>query len=179
MTSEPATLYCANHPKIETTLRCNRCDKPICSSCAVRTPTGYRCQECVRGQLKSFDTTRWYDYPLAFLLVGVLSYIGSRFAASLGFFTIFLAPIAGVIIAEAVRFVVRRRRSRTLWKLSAAAAALGSGLPILLYLFTILFVVAGSRGLGGLGFFLPLIWQGVYAFVVTSTVYYRLGGIRI
>jgi hypothetical protein len=49
----------------------------------------------------------------------------------------------------------------------------------MLYLFTILFVVAGSRGVGGLGFFLPLIWQGVYAFVVTSTVYYRLGGIRI
>jgi hypothetical protein len=66
-----------------------------------------------------------------------------------------------------------------LWRLSAAAAALGGGLPILLYLFTILFVVAGGRGLGGIGFFFPLIWQGVYAFVVTSTVYYRLGGIRI
>ncbi len=40
---------CANHPERETGLRCNRCGKPICSQCAVQTPVGYRCRECVRG----------------------------------------------------------------------------------------------------------------------------------
>ena len=44
------TLRCANHPDRETMLRCNRCDKPICYQCAVRTPVGYRCKECVRTQ---------------------------------------------------------------------------------------------------------------------------------
>ncbi len=178
MTFEPTTLYCANHPKIETTLRCNRCDKPICSRCAVRTPTGYRCQECVRGQQKTFETTRWYDYPLAFVLASVLSYIGGQLITRLGFFTIFIAPIAGMIIAEVVRFVVQKRRSKRLFKLSALAAGFGGAIPILFYLFTLLLMLS-QGGFGSPRFLFPLIWQGVYAFVVTSTVYYRLGGIRI
>lgn len=178
MTSEPPTLYCANHPNVETTLRCNRCDKPICSRCAVLTPTGYRCQQCVRGQQKMFETTTWFDYPLAFVLAVVLSYIGGQLVTRLGFFTIFLAPIAGVIIAEAVRFVVRRRRSKRLYQLSTAAAALGGAIPILRYLIPFLFVLSDG-GLGGMGLLFPLIWQGVYVFIATSTVYYRLGGIRI
>src|SRR4030043_298820 len=49
-------LTCANHPNRETSLRCKRCNKPICSSCAVLTPVGYRCRECVRGQQATFDT---------------------------------------------------------------------------------------------------------------------------
>jgi hypothetical protein len=178
MTSETPTLYCANHPNVETTLRCNRCEKPICSRCAVLTPTGYRCQECVRGQQKMFETTTWFDYPIAFVLAVILSYIGGLLVTRLGFFTIFLAPIAGVIIAEAIRLVVRRRRSKRLYQLSAVATALGGAIPILLYLTTFLLVLLdGARG--GMGLLFPLIWQGVYVFMVTSTVYYRLGGIRI
>ena len=178
MTNEPPTLYCANHPNVETTLRCNRCNKPICTRCAVRTPTGYRCQECVRGQQKTFETTQWIDYPLAIFLAGILSYIGSRLVSSFGFFTIFIAPIAGVIIAEVIRFVLRKRRSKRLYQLSAIAAGAGAAIPILISLLTLLFVMA-QGGRGGLGFLFPLIWQGVYAFVVPSTIYYRLGGIRI
>src|SRR4030043_252957 len=49
-------LTCANHPNRETSLRCKRCNKPICASCAVLTPVGYRCRECVRGQQATFDT---------------------------------------------------------------------------------------------------------------------------
>src|SRR3972149_4976134 len=49
-------LTCANHPTRETSLRCKRCNKPICASCAVLTPVGYRCRECVREQQAIFDT---------------------------------------------------------------------------------------------------------------------------
>ena len=28
------TLYCVNHPNTPTTLRCSRCEKPICLRCA-------------------------------------------------------------------------------------------------------------------------------------------------
>ncbi len=62
-TSEP--LYCVNHPDRETYLRCNRCDRPICSECAVLTPTGYRCKDCVRGQQRIFETAQSVDYFLA------------------------------------------------------------------------------------------------------------------
>jgi len=70
MTEAPTPIYCANHPQVETSLRCNRCGKPICPKCAVSTPTGYRCRECVRGQQKVFETAEWYDYPLAVVIAG-------------------------------------------------------------------------------------------------------------
>ena len=110
MSDIPPTLYCANHPDTETTLRCNRCEKPICSKCAVLTPTGYRCKECVRGQQKLFETAQWYDYPIVIVVVGLLSFLGSLLVTFIGFFTILLAPAAGFVIAEAARLVPQRRR---------------------------------------------------------------------
>lgn len=167
------TLVCYNHPNRETMLRCNRCERPICTSCAVLTPTGYRCKECVRGQQKVFDTAQWVDYPLAIIVAGVLSFIGSIAASFLGFFTIFIAPIVGVILAEAVRWVIRRRRAKLLFQVATAAAVLGA-LPV--PLLALLGVMIG--GVGGYGL-IELLWPGIYIFLVASTVYYRLSGIQI
>src|SRR4030067_155429 len=100
MSLQPPTLYCVNHPDVETTLRCNRCEKPICAKCAILTPTGYRCKDCVRNQQKSFETAEWYDYLMTFVVEISLSYVGSGLFRFLGFFTLFVAPIAGVIKSE-------------------------------------------------------------------------------
>ncbi|NLF50579.1 MAG: hypothetical protein GX577_05535, partial [Leptolinea sp.] len=89
-TSQPDKLFCANHPNRETLLRCNRCEKPICIKCAVKTPTGYRCRECVRSQQKTFETAKTQDYILAFLISGTLSYIGSLVVGFAGFFSLLL-----------------------------------------------------------------------------------------
>jgi hypothetical protein len=32
----------------ETLLRCNRCDRPMCTECAVQHPVGLRCKECIK-----------------------------------------------------------------------------------------------------------------------------------
>lgn len=154
-------------------LRCNRCNRPICPECAVLTPTGYRCKECIRGQLKVFDTAQWIDYPLAFGVAAVLSFIGSWIASFLGFFTIFIAPVAGVILAEAVRWVVRRHRSRLLFQVATAGTIAGA-LPLLLI--AVLRVLSPGAGAFGL---LSLLWPGVYTFLVVSSSYYRLSGIQI
>ena len=158
-------LYCANHPDRATMLRCNRCEKPICTSCAVQTPTGYRCRECVRSQQKVFDTAITSDYVLAVLIAGILAFIGSYLVTYIGFFTLLLAPIFGTLIAEAVRRAVNKRRSKQLFMAATAAAVLGS-LPILLL------VLLGSR-------FFSILWQGLYTFLMASTLYYRLSGIHI
>lgn len=165
-------LYCYVHPDRETLLRCNRCERPICSQCAVLTPTGYRCKNCVHGQQKVFDTAQSTDFIAAAGIALVLSFLGSLIAGVMGFFTIFIAPIAGVIIAEAVRWALHRRRSRLLFRTAAGAAALGS-LPLLvLALLPLLFG-------GGIGGILGLIYRGLYTILVTSSVYYRLGGVEI
>jgi hypothetical protein len=163
MTDQPTALFCANHPSRETLLRCNRCEKPICAKCAVQTPTGYRCRECVRGQQKVFETAQWQDMPLAFVASTLISFLGSLIAGRMGFFVIFIAPIVGTIIAEAARFLTRGRRSQRLFQLVAAGALIG-GLPLLI------------RDLLG-GYLILAIWQGIYLVTVTSTAYYRIKGI--
>ena len=169
MTEKPLIFYCANHPSIETSLRCNKCEKPICPKCAVLTPTGYRCKECVRGQQKVFETAEPIDYPIAFVIAGVLSFAGSFVTLFVGFFIIFLAPIAGVMIAEAIRLAVRRHRAPNLFLAAAIGAALGS-LPAIL-------ITLATRGI--YGSLWALLWQGFYAFTIVSTIYYRLRGINI
>ncbi len=181
MTNPSQVLYCENHPNTETSLRCNRCNKPICPKCAVSTPTGYRCKECVRGQQKIFETAMWYDYLSAFFIAGVLSFIGSFIIMQIvgriwfGFFTIFLTPIAGVVIAEAVRLLTNKRRSKRLFQVAATAAVLGS-LPAL---FTVLLTTLPGLFQGGLFLVLGLVWQGFYTITITTTLYYRLAGIQL
>jgi hypothetical protein len=173
----PPVLLCVNHPDRETHLRCNRCEQPICPACAVLTPTGYRCKNCVRTQRKVFETAVTWDYPLAFVTAGVLSFLGSLVVPVMGFFTLFLAPIAGVIIAGAIRLVVRRHRSQRLYQLSLLAVVLSS-LPMLALA---LLSMLASLSLGDFNVFaaLPLLYRGLYVIMVASTTYYRLAGIQL
>jgi hypothetical protein len=173
MTESPPIIYCANHPSVETTLRCNKCEKPICAKCAVLTPTGYRCKECVKEQQKIFETALWYDYPVIFIVVAILSYLGSllggwvsiRFGFYIIILALFLAPAAGGLIAEVARRATGKRRSKRLFLLAALAAIIGC-LPVSLQLLQYFYLY---------GF----IFQVMYAILMTSTLYYRLAGIRI
>jgi len=169
--TEIETLYCVNHPNLETLLRCNQCEQPICIQCAVQTPTGYRCKSCVRGQQKKFNTAQISDYILAPVISATLSFIGSYLVSFLGFFTIFAAPFFGMVIMRAVRAVIKNRRSNALFYTTAGACAIGS-LPLLV---TKLFpVIAGGFSIY---FLLPLVWQAAYSVLTTGAIYYRLKGI--
>jgi hypothetical protein len=138
------TLYCYRHPTVATTLRCNRCERPICTKDAILTPTGYRCPECIHAQQKTFDTAIWYDYILGFGIAFILSVVASvLFALAgtwLGFFAFFIVipggPIAGGIMAEAVRFVVKRRRSAPCSP-SGRRGTLGALPTVLFFLFNL------------------------------------------
>ena len=165
MSDQFVELYCANHPNTPTSLRCNRCEKPICPKCAILTPTGYRCKECVRGQQKTFETALAIDYVIIFLVAGVMALLGSLLAHRLGFFIIFLAPVYGGIIGQAARFATGRRRSKRLYQLAVAAAVLGC-LPMLINVITSLWIIA-------------IVWEGVYVILMSSSLYYSLSGIRI
>src|SRR5438105_15184746 len=57
--------FCAVHPAVETTLKCNKCGRYMCTRCAVRTPVGYRCKECVHQQQDVYFTASQRDYLIA------------------------------------------------------------------------------------------------------------------
>jgi DNA-directed RNA polymerase subunit RPC12/RpoP len=168
-----------NHNHIheqEITLRCSRCGKPITPAEAIQTPTGYRCSDCVRQQQKIFDTSQPQDYVLGFIVAAVLSFFGSWLTTIIGFFTILFAPAAGVGIAEAVRFITKKRRSKRLFRWVSAGVILG-GLPLiavtLIRLF--LFISAGSFNLFSL---FPLGYLILYLVMAVPSAYYRLSGSR-
>jgi len=172
------TLYCYVHPNRETSLRCNNCERPICASCAVRTPTGYRCKECVKGQQQIFNTAEWYDYVVGFVLAGFLSAIASflvSLVGNIGFFgwiiVIVGSPTAAGIIAEILRSALRKRRSRNLFITVAIGFVLGA-VPTILSMVLFYFVV-GYLDLFG------IIFQVLYLVIATPVVYTRLSGIQL
>lgn len=129
--AEPEEIvYCATHPDVETTLRCNRCGKPICPQCAVRTPVGFRCEECVREQRAVFYTAGTGDYAVAGLVALALSTAVGYVMTLVGwFFALFLGPLAGGLIGEAVFRATGRRRGQQMWLLAAVALVIGAILP--------------------------------------------------
>lgn len=164
-------MVCYRHPDRETRLRCNQCDRPMCTECAVKTPTGYRCKECVRGHQKKFDTAEPTDYVFGIVIAAVLAYLGGFVTQFLGFFIFFVAPAIGIGIAEIVRMVIRRRRSKRLFQAVAGAAVLGALAKVLPGV--IIGFLVGSFNLFG------LIWTAVYVVMMVSSLYYRLSGIQI
>lgn len=166
------TLYCYIHPTRETALRCNNCNRPICAACAIHTPTGYRCRECVKGQQKAFNTSEWYDYIFGFIVAMLLSAVAAflvTFVGRIGFFGWFLiaagAPTAGVAIAEGIRLVTGKRRSRSLFMTVAAGVVVGA-LPVIL-------IQVLSTNLFG------ILFQIIYLVIVVPVVYSRLSGIQL
>ncbi|MDY6873493.1 MAG: hypothetical protein SVR81_05945 [Chloroflexota bacterium] len=160
----------------EITLRCNKCGKPITPAEAILTPTGYRCKDCVRRQQKTFDTSKPLDYILGFLIAVILSGIGSYIASRIGFFTFLIAPAAGVAVAEAVRLVTGKRRSKRLFRLVNAGMILG-GIPMILISLLNLMLPLGA-GVFNFYALLPLGYQVLYLVLAVPSGYYRLSGIR-
>lgn len=163
-------VYCTYHPNIPTTLRCARCGKPICSRDAQLTEVGYRCPDCVKQQQTIFYTGTWTDYVVAAIVSLPLAFGAALLLTSINliwFFIIFLAPLAGGFIAEAVRWAVRRRRSRYLWLVACGAIVLGS-LPSLVRPLVLLALGAGGGALLG------LLFPVLYLILAVGAAYARL-----
>jgi hypothetical protein len=120
--------YCEVHPDRETSLRCNKCGRYMCVPCAVLTPVGYRCKQCVRQHEDKFYSGTNTDYIMVFAacavaggIVGVVSNI-----IPLGFLFAFIIaiPVGGFVSEVALR-LVKRRRGRYSGEIAAAGIVLG------------------------------------------------------
>jgi hypothetical protein len=176
-------LHCVNHPDVETYLRCNKCGQPICPKCAVRTPVGYRCKNCISAQQQVFYADfRPIHYVIAAVVALPLSFVVGVILPLLGWFVMILGPLAGVAIAEIVRWAIQRRRGRYTWVVVCGCIILG-GLPMLLLP---LLGMAGAALLGGLGRdignvanyaiggIFGMLWPGAYLVTATGAAYWRL-----
>lgn len=119
--------YCAVHPDRETALRCNKCGRLMCAECAVLTPVGYRCRECVRQHEDKFFNANQYDYLIVFAVSAVLAAIGGAIIKVVGFLLLIIiigVPVGGAISEAALR-MTQRRRGRYSGHIAAAGVVVG------------------------------------------------------
>jgi hypothetical protein len=126
----------------------------------------------VKGQQKAFNTSEWYDYISGFIVAMLLSAVAAflvTLIGGIGFFGWFLiaagAPTAAVAIAEGVRLVTAKRRSRPLFITIAVGVVVGA-LPV------ILFQVLSTNLFG-------VLFQVIYLVIAVPVVYSRLSGIQL
>lgn len=109
-------MKCAAHPEIETSLRCNKCGKPICPKCMVQTPVGARCPDCARlNRLPTFSiSTRTYLKALGTglgtaIICGIIWWMARRWVP-FPYLNLLLAPGVGYVVGEIVSRSVNRKR---------------------------------------------------------------------
>lgn len=166
-------MYCVNHPNVETYLRCNKCGRPICARCAVRTPVGYRCRDCVRVQQRVFyaDFRSMY-YLVAAAVALPLALVAGWLIPRLGWYAIVLGPLVGVGIAQVVHLAIRRRRGRHTWLIVCACLVAGALPQLLLSLLSL--VGLGTNSVGAVvyaGGLMRFVWTIVYVVTATGAAY--------
>ncbi|NDJ76230.1 MAG: hypothetical protein GYB65_08215 [Chloroflexi bacterium] len=132
-TEDEELTYCTVHPSVQTSLRCNRCGRPMCTRCAVRTPVGYRCKECVREQQDTFFDAQMIDYMIAGGISLVMSFVAAFIMMVLPFFLLafFIAPAIGTLIGRVIMRATNKRRGRHTG-LVVGVCMVVAGLPFLL-----------------------------------------------
>lgn len=140
-------LYCTVHPNRETGLRCNKCNRPMCLECAVRTPVGYRCRTCVNQQQNTYFNPGTYDYPIAAAVAFLMSTIlgGLLIWFNVLLLNILLSAPLGGLISEAVNRATGKRRGRHTWWVVGLATGLGA-LPVVLIKWGPVFQAAAIAG---------------------------------
>lgn len=158
------TLYCARHPKNETSIRCGRCGDAICPNCLVHSPVGMRCPDCAR-----VNRVPTYDVTLPYMLRGIGAGVGMALVLGVAFnfvdpaifrlvfinipilntilpflYVAIMAAI-GYAIGEAVSLSTNRKRGLKLKLISAASVfvalfAITLGFPSDNYGLTYLFI---------------------------------------
>ena len=124
-------LRCAAHRKVETYLRCGKCEKPICPRCMIQTPVGARCRSCAglrrlpTFDVRPFDLLRGFVGGVAAAAVGALALAYVTNVPGVGFFGFMLMALLGYVVGEATSASARRKRGRWLGWAAVVAVPLG------------------------------------------------------
>lgn len=162
-------LFCYRHPDRTTSLRCYNCNRPICISCANKTPVGYICPECQREAEDAFYNSRPVDYLVAAVVSFPISllagYLMRLFSSGFLFFILifFISGAVGSFIGRITKRAIGGRRGRYLPALVVAMMVLGVAIPVLISLFY-------GRGIN----LFDLIGPGIYLFVGASAAYWQM-----
>lgn len=169
------SLHCVNHPNVGTYLRCNKCGQPICAKCAVLTPVGYRCRDCINTQQRVFYADfRPIYYLVAAAVALPLALVAGWLIPSLTWYAIILGPLAGGGIAEVVRRAIGRRRGQYTWLVVCGCIIVGWLFISLMPLFLLIGSPVDPTGYYVTSWLTGLLWDVVYLVAAVGAAYARL-----
>lgn len=128
---EQGALFCYRHPTRETYIRCGRCDRPICTSCAMLGPVGSRCKTC--GKLANDPLTSFTPVQLigggGVALAG--GFVGGLLGgAGIGLISILVGFFVGGFTAELAMRVVGWKRGPVMIGILMGGIALGAAVAL-------------------------------------------------
>ena len=129
---EPGLWCCWRHRKVQTRLRCGRCEKPICPKCTRMGPTGSRCLECASNRTQHIYQVSPVNYAATFAAALIFSLVGVAIIGSVGIFLLFLIPLIGPALTRFVVVVTGGKRGTGLAATASLGALLGAGGPLML-----------------------------------------------
>lgn len=109
-------VECPRNPGVETALRCQQCDSPICPKCLIQTPVGAKCKDCARVRRSPI-----YVVPPRALARSIPAAVGGGFIMGLiwgaillpftfSFLSIFLGAGLGWAFTRILEFTSGRKR---------------------------------------------------------------------
>lgn len=157
---EPGVWFCARHPKVQTRLRCGRCEKPICPKCTNMGPVGARCHDCLSNKGSHIYKVGVAQLALAFGAATVMGAGGAILVdvlAGWALFALFYAPALGPILGKFVTRITKGKRG------PLVAIASGAGIAV------------GALGLGAFtgAIFSPFLWLMVVIAIIGVWLFLR------
>ncbi len=131
-------MKCATHSQVETSLRCSKCEKPICPKCMVQTPVGARCPDCARlYKLPTYRVSTQHYLKAIGTGLGMAVVCGIVWGLVMGvvpffFLNFVLAAGVGYAIGNVISLSVNRKRGAGLATIAGIAVAISYLVSILL-----------------------------------------------
>ena len=116
MTAVTTVVECPRDPGVETALRCQSCDTPICPRCLIQSPVGAKCRDCAKVVKSPIYVVRggalWKSVAAAIIGGVVMGLIWGLVLLpfTFGFLSIFLGAGLGYAFTRILEYTSGRKR---------------------------------------------------------------------
>lgn len=137
MPAVATVVECPRNPGVETALRCQQCDSPICPRCLVQSPVGMKCRDCARVMRSPIYVVKGTKLArsVAVALVGgvVMGLIWSfvLLPFSFGFLSIFVGAGLGYAFTRMLEWASGRKRGPVMIGLAVTGIVIAWSMTLL------------------------------------------------
>lgn len=140
MSAVTVIVQCPRDPGVETALRCQQCDTPICPRCLVQSPVGAKCKDCarvVKSPIYTLSGIYIVRAAIAAIVGGVAmgivwGLVSSQLAGGLGFVSFFAGAGLGYAFTRLLEFATNRKRGPAVIAFAMGGIAIAFGIQFVM-----------------------------------------------